>query len=128
MTHLLIFAFLCLALGAQSRHIKFEDCGQKEVLWVDVDPCKKEPCMFKKNSVVHVTSKVTSRKAVASGTLKATVLLGDVEVEYPGIEPDICKLVSCPIKAGDTLVVNMDVEVADYFPSVSPFTRSISSD
>lgn len=119
MSRLFLFAILCLALTAESKRIKFKDCGQKEVQWVDVEPCSKEPCTFKKNTIVHVSSQVNSRTSVAGGTLKATVLLGDVEVEYPGIEPDICKLVSCPIKSGDSFNVKMDIEVADYFPAVS---------
>lgn len=119
MSRLCVFLILGLTLAVESKRIQFKDCGQKEVQWVDVDPCSKEPCTFKKNSIVHVSSQVKSNKAFAGGTLKATVLVGDVEVEYPGIEPDVCKLVSCPIKSGDTFNVKMDVEVADYFPTVS---------
>lgn len=110
---------LCLTVACESRKIEFKDCGQNEVKSVDVDPCDAEPCHFKKKSIVHVSSDVVSSKDVASGTLKVTVLLGDVEVEYPGIEPDICKLTSCPIKKGDPFTVKMDVEVASYFPAVS---------
>ena len=110
---------LCLAVASESKIIQFKDCGQKEIQSVDVDPCDVEPCFFKKNSIVHVLSKVVSSKDISAGTLKVTVLLGDVEVEYPGIEPDICKLVTCPIKKGDKFDVHIDIEVADYFPAVS---------
>lgn len=108
-----------VAVQSECRKIKFNDCGAGEIQSVDVDPCDKEPCMFKKNSIVHVVSDVIAKKNVAGGELKVTVLLGDVEVEYPGIESDICKLVSCPIKEGDKLNVALDIEVADYFPAVS---------
>ena len=110
---------LSLALAGDARRIQYKDCGSGEIQWVDVDPCDKEPCMFKKNTIVHVSAEVLAKKDVSSATLKATVLLGDVEVEYPGIEPDVCKIVKCPIKSGDRFTVNMDVEVADYFPAVS---------
>lgn len=116
---LVVLVVSCLVLGSEGKKIQFKDCGNKEVKSVDVNPCEVEPCMFKKNSIVHVEAAGTATKAAAGGTLKVTVLLGDVEVEYPGIEPDICKLVTCPIKKGDNFTVKLDIEVADYFPAVS---------
>lgn len=115
----LVVLVACLALASECRKIQFNDCGNGEIESVDVNPCDAEPCLFKKNTIVHVEAAGHATKDVAAGSLKVTVLLGDVEVEYPGIESDICKLVSCPIKKGDHYTVKLDIEVADYFPSVS---------
>lgn len=53
------------------------------------------------------------------GSLKVTVELGGVEVEYPGIEPDICKIVSCPIKKGEKYQIVYKLTAEDYFPDMT---------
>lgn len=55
------------------------------------------------------------------GTLKVTVELAGIEVEYPGIEPNVCKIegVDCPIVKGKHYELKYTLEAKSYFPAVS---------
>lgn len=111
--------FLCLTFTVNGRKIKFTDCGPKNVKWIDVDPCSEEPCRFEKNTTVTATSNGIVPVDAKGGTLLATVLLEGIEVEYPGIESDVCKLLKCPLVKGEPFELAMKIPVADFFPSVS---------
>ena len=116
---LIILSCALLLVPVDSRRIKFKDCGSSaEVKEIDVDPCPSEPCKFKKNSIVTAVTKGKFGKDAEGGSLKATVDLGGIEVEYPGIESDVCKIVECPMRKGNDFELKINIHVEDYFPSV----------
>lgn len=53
---------LALTAAVSGRLIKFDDCGNGEVKSVDVDPCEKEPCQFKKGQEVTMTAVAVASK------------------------------------------------------------------
>ena len=53
---------LALIVTVSGRQIKFDDCGNGEVKSVDVDPCDKEPCQFKKGQQVTMTAVAVASK------------------------------------------------------------------
>lgn len=116
----LIFLSFCLLFEVTSgRKIAFTDCAAGEVHSVDVVPCDKEPCMFKKGTNVTMTAEGVSSKGAESGELSVTIELGGVEVPYPGIDPDICHKVKCPVVKGQHYSIQYEILVQDYFPAVS---------
>jgi len=127
----LFIVLLSLAVASVScKVIQFENCGDTtSVKTVDVVPCDVEPCTFKKGTVATMTASGVFPADAPSGTLKVTVDLGGVEVEYPGIEPDICKKVTCPVKKGQEFSIKYDIHVEDYFPEmVTTMKWDVTSD
>ena len=93
--------------------------GNGEAQFVEVEGCTSEPCQFKKGSKVNVKAQIRANQDSNKGSLSVTVEIGGLEVEYPGIETDICKHVQCPIKKGQLYDITYVVETYDYLPSVS---------
>lgn len=116
---LLFISFGIMFETTSCRKIAFTDCGNGEVHSVDIEPCDKEPCLFKKGTTVTVIAEGTASKGAEGGEVLVTVDLGGVEVPYPGIEPDICKYVQCPVKQGNDYRIVYKLLVEDYFPEVS---------
>lgn len=119
-----ILFVLSLLSSASGRKIKFTDCNHGEVKEIDVDPCNKEPCMFKKGQTATLTVKGIPSNSTDKGQLKLYVLVSDIPVEFPGIEPDICRHVKCPIIAGNEYTVVLKIKIEDYFP---PMTSVITA-
>lgn len=109
---------LFLVSSSSCRQIKYNDCGSGEVKSIDVVPCDADPCMFKKGETVNITSKIVPTRDAEKGELKVTVLVGGVEVDYPGIDPDMCKYVKCPVKKGQEYTAFIQMKVEDYFPEM----------
>ena len=142
-----ILALLVIIALAEGRRISFTDCGKSsklnqlianqlwhltlstigngEAQYVDVEGCTSEPCMFKKGSKVNVKAALRANQDTPKGTLSVTVNIGDLEIEYPGIDTNICAHVQCPIKKGQLYVINYVVETYDYLRSVSIFSNRI---
>lgn len=116
MLSLLLLSFLLIEAGTKS--IKHTGCGGSRVLSIDVTPCETEPCMWKKREVAHMSAVVISSVDSNGGILQVTVDLDGLEVEYPGIEPDICKKVQCPIRKGRIYNMTYDVYIEEFFPEV----------
>lgn len=112
-----LFSFFLIEAGAKT--IRHTGCGGSRVLSIDVNPCETEPCMWKKREVAHMTAVVISSVDSKGGNLTVTVDLDGLEVEYPGIEPDICKKVQCPIRKGRIYNMTYDVYIEEFFPEVS---------
>lgn len=55
---LLAVTLVTLAVGGCQaiRLTQWTDCGSKEVEWVEVDGCDREPCVFKKGQSVKLTA------------------------------------------------------------------------
>lgn len=121
---LILFTLSILFLSSTlAKEISFTDCGAGEIKKVTVEPCESEPCMFKKGEKVTITATGVSSKDSPSGQLKVTVNFGGVEVDYPGIDPDLCHKVDCPIKKGQKYTLTYELDVEDYFPDVSSLVR-----
>lgn len=65
---------LALIVTVSGRKIKFDDCGNGEVRSVDVDPCEKEPCQFKKGQEVTMTAVAVASKYFLSIPIVAELL------------------------------------------------------
>lgn len=52
------------------------------------------------------------------GDVKVTVELGGLDVEYPGIDPNLCNFVKCPLESGKTYETKVDVVTSTVFPSM----------
>ena len=42
-----------------------------------------------------------------------------MEIAYPGLEPDVCKVIKCPLEAGKKYDLKYELPVQDFFPSMS---------
>jgi hypothetical protein len=116
--HMSIVLFI-LIFSSSCHQIKYTDCGSGEVKSVDVVPCDADPCMFKRGETVNITAKEVPTKDAEKGELKVTVLVGGVEVDYPGVDPDMCKYVKCPMKKGQEYTASIRLKVEDYFPELT---------
>lgn len=121
---LTIFAIVSLALvscNVFAKEIKFEECdGTKDIVQtVDVEPCTAEPCVFKKGEKVKLRATVKAKERVEAATLKVNIEMEGIEVEYPDIEPDVCKKVKCPVEAGSVVTAEYDIVAQDFFPDMT---------
>ncbi|KAI1278369.1 Mite group 2 allergen Pso o 2 [Halotydeus destructor] len=83
-----------------AKNISFTDCGKGEIQWVDVVPCEKEPCMFKKGTNVTLTASVIANQDTDTAKMDVTLDIFGAPVAYPGIDGNICNKVNCPIVKG----------------------------
>ena len=113
-----LFLTAFIASASCMKLINFTDCYHGEVKAIDVIPCDTEPCMFKKNTTVTLKVSGTPSRDAESGQIKLFVDLNGVPVEFPGIEPDICKHVECPVKSGKSYTVPLILKIEDYFPAI----------
>lgn len=113
-------AFAALLVNVYAKDIKFEECSDVKgvVQKVDVEPCTEEPCRFKKGETVKMSATVKPKEKVEAGKLSVTISMEGIELEYPGIEPDICKKVSCPVEAGQEVTAQYDITAEDFFPDM----------
>lgn len=115
----LTLTLLCIILTLiTAKKIKFENCGPSTIDYVDIDPCDSEPCKFKHGQVAHIEGQGVSNSDSSTATIKAIVMLDDVPVEVPDIDPDACKIVDCPIVKGKSYKIVYDFTIEDFFPDV----------
>lgn len=114
----LALTFLFVA-SVSSRNIRFTECGaQGTVQTVDVEPCKKEPCEFKKGQQVTIQASIVPKEKFENGKLNVVIDMEGIEVEYPGIETDLCKKIPCPIEKGKEVKATYKITAEDFFPDM----------
>jgi hypothetical protein len=75
--------------------------------------------MFKKGETATLNVTGVPSRSTDRGQLKLYVMLQDTPVEFPGIEPDICKYMQCPVIAGKEYHVSLKMKIEDYFPTIT---------
>lgn len=130
------FAILGVALllvFTDARKIKFEDCSNgvnmADVLYVDVEPCAEEPCIFQKGTVATMTAALKGNKRnVDAASIEVTVDMDDIEVPYPGVETDVCKKLDCPLVMGKTYELKYELPVEDFFPEMLTYMKWVATE
>lgn len=118
---LIIAVFLAVvSCNVHAKQIKFTECSGVTgvVQQVDVEPCDNEPCQFKKGQTVTMKATVKAKERVEAATLSVTIAMEGIEVDYPDIEPDVCKKVTCPVEAGQTVTAEYQITAQDFFPDM----------
>ncbi|RWS05503.1 group 2 allergen Sui m 2-like protein, partial [Dinothrombium tinctorium] len=92
--------------------------GSGEIKSVDVTPCDSDPCSFRKGQTVTVTGKFVANRNTPTAVLKATVDVGGIPLEYPGIDPNACNSLPCPLQKGREYSMTLRVKSEKYFPTV----------
>ncbi|KAI1278367.1 Mite group 2 allergen Eur m 2 [Halotydeus destructor] len=118
MKYAILLTFL-FATAAQSLKIAYDDCGNGEIQWVDVEPCTEEPCQFDKGITVSVKAAFIANQNTKAGDVSVTINIEDMEIEYPGVETDLCKIMTCPLVKGQTYVADYKIVTADYLPEIT---------
>ena len=120
---------LAFAAVSVAKRIKFTNCGPSVIDYVDISPCDVEPCKFKQNDTIHIEGAGSSNSEAKKPIIKVVVDLDDVPVEVPGIDPDACKLIECPLEKGKAYTIKYDFLVEDFFPSLtSNLTVTVTGD
>lgn len=115
----LVVVVILFVEGTSCKRVSFRDCGNGEVVYVDVEPCSEEPCSLKRGQTVYATGDGIASKNASAATLAMTFKLLRRDVDYRGAEPDVCKLLQCPIEAGKEYNVLLPLKVPALVPSVS---------
>ena len=101
------------------KRIAFTNCGTQEVKYVDVEPCVSEPCTFKRGTTVTGSGATVAARNATGARLSVTVKVFGRDFPYTGFDPDLCKLVRCPIVGGKEYVVTTKMDVPKWAPPVS---------
>lgn len=56
-----------------------------------------------------------------------SVDLGGLEVDYPGIEPNLCRIVQCPIVQGRSYQATQTVATSNDFPSMTTTLKIVGT-
>lgn len=88
---------------------------------VDVTPCPKQPCEFKKGTNVTCTISFTPTELVSNATLKVYGILGKVKIPFPLPNPNACSDhgLTCPLKSGVPVELTITLPVLSVYPSVT---------
>lgn len=126
------FTFVLILSSVLAKKIQFEDCSDglnlADIEYVDVEPCTEEPCIFKKGTTAKMTAKLKSKADIADASIEVTVEMDEIEVPYPGIETDVCKKVPCPIKIGQEMPLEYEIEVEDFFPEMITYMKWVATE
>ena len=105
---------------AVGKTIDYNLCakGYADISSVDISPCPKEPCVFKKGTTVNTTVTFTPKKQINHGTLEIFGAIGAFKIKLPVDQPDICKQhnLKCPLEAGKEAKFFLSLLVKSYFP------------
>ncbi|BFZ07134.1 hypothetical protein BsWGS_10173 [Bradybaena similaris] len=123
MSCLLMVTVLCCAFIYGLAHkVPLVDCGSKlaTVHGVDVDPCPKLPCEFKKNTSVILTITFTPNRTIDNATVEfAGSLFWNLFIPYTLQDSNACHRIQCPIKFGVPVTYTTKLPVYDKMPEVS---------
>lgn len=107
---------------AVGKTIDFRTCakGKADISSVDVNPCPKEPCVFKKGTTVNTTVTFTPKEQINGGKLEIFGIVGSFKIRLPLDQPHICKdhNLKCPLEAGKEAKFFLSLVVENYFPPV----------
>ena len=118
-----LMAFYGVVTEAMPVH--FENCTNDPLhisaITVDVTPCSKEPCVFKKGTNVTCTISFTPTELVSNGTLKVYGILGGVPIPFPLPNPNACSDhgLTCPLKSEVPVELTITLPVKSEYPSVT---------
>ncbi|XP_064485337.1 mite group 2 allergen-like Ixo r 2 [Ornithodoros turicata] len=106
-----------------SRHTQIEYCGTRSkatIEYVDINPCDDDPCVLKRGEPTHFSISVTPKVNSKTVTLDARYLVWWwFSLPVPDLETDLCKLISCPVVAGQTYKVSQHFTISSSIPRFS---------
>ncbi|CAG2108690.1 unnamed protein product [Medioppia subpectinata] len=121
--------FLTLIITAVSADIDFKDCGNKEVIKVEVSGCPNNPCIVHKGNAatITITYKANQDSAKAKWDLHAIVEGRDVDMStlLPDFDKDGCHSTPCPIKKGEMKMFTQKSMVPDSVPDMDAVFKPI---
>ncbi|XP_066292081.1 NPC intracellular cholesterol transporter 2-like [Branchiostoma lanceolatum] len=126
--HILFLA--CVGISVTSGNIvKYEDCGPKGKLatinYVDIKPCKEEPCQLVKGQDVSLTIDFTANKRITEVTAAVYgVIAGtSIPIPHPLPNPNGCKDpdsgLACPLAAGGSYQYTSTLKVLPIYQLIS---------
>ncbi|PAA85750.1 hypothetical protein BOX15_Mlig024849g1 [Macrostomum lignano] len=124
---LVIAVFACTFCLAVSDKVKFKDCGSTagKIVSVDINPCPKMPCEFKRGTKVGAS--ITFQSSEASTAVKSVVhgILGGIPVPFPLPDSNACNTMSpkCPLATGSQYVYTNQLEVLQSYPSLAVLVK-----
>ncbi|KAI1278709.1 Mite group 2 allergen Lep d 2 [Halotydeus destructor] len=111
------------------KKVGFVDCGNGEGIGVAVSPCKAEPCIFKKGTTATNTIRFRVNQDTATATVAVSVNFKGIDMWYDGIETDICKVTSCPLRKGEIRTATWDIPAHFWLPPIlAPMTWNATGD
>ncbi|RWS23248.1 group 2 allergen Ale o 2-like protein, partial [Leptotrombidium deliense] len=136
----ILFATICFV---SCREIKYTDCGLKkrfliyilkycsfvgngEVKSVDVVPCSSDPCEFTKGEKVQMTAVIIANQNSNHANISVTVEVEGIPIKFPGIDPDGCKSVKCPLVEGQKYTFKTEIDVQSWMPAVSDMSTKMT--
>ena len=114
----LSFAVLLLAFAvASSKEISYQSCassGVGRINYVDVSPCDREPCVFRRGRTETITISFTPNEEITSAKIYAYGYKGFLRLPLslrPG--PDACQGygLTCPLKSFTPAKLEFPVEI-----------------
>lgn len=118
---LTIVIIYLITINVNCKKVTFEDCGKGQVKSLDITPCENEPCPFVPGEQKNVTVQFEAigDEIVESSDNKMIVDFVSIDIEYPGVDDDICEKLICPLIPGKLYNYTFQVEVKEYLPSLA---------
>ncbi|XP_065307491.1 mite group 2 allergen-like Ixo r 2 [Dermacentor albipictus] len=126
-------AFLLVAVGVafgQIRDAVYEDCGSTaEIISLQVEPCDSDPCVMKRGTAARIYFEMISDQDSDTAKLEATTKVFGITLPVPGIETNMCNVVNCPIKKGNTYKGVFTAPIPSFAPAgKTPLTMKLKGD
>ncbi|OQR72593.1 mite group 2 allergen Tyr p 2-like [Tropilaelaps mercedesae] len=113
MLRLSVIVFLAISAFGQQVVVpkKCAETGGGILKKLVVSPCTAEPCVMKKGRNATLTFEYIADQNSTTAVIDARVKAFGMKVPVPGIDTDLCKIISCPVKEGATYTAQITVPV-----------------
>nr|KAI8740539.1 epididymal secretory protein E1-like [Biomphalaria glabrata] len=109
------------ALWKLTDPVDVKDCGSilASNITVDITPCPRLPCPFKKNNFANISISFTAESPIRMATSSVYGIIAGIPVPFPLPDDNACQFMSCPIQKGDKVVYKNGILVDAMFPKIS---------
>ncbi|KAL4238466.1 Phosphatidylglycerol/phosphatidylinositol transfer protein [Mactra antiquata] len=96
--------------------ITYTNCGPPSILYVDMAPCDKLPCVFHKGTNATVTIAFNTTQKADAITAKVYGIVAGIPIPYPLPKSNGCEdcNLTCPLQGGQYKYVNQFPVLQDY--------------
>ncbi|CAG5121903.1 unnamed protein product [Candidula unifasciata] len=108
-----------------ANKIPVADCGSSfaTIHSIDVEPCPKTPCEFKRNSFISLTITFTPNITIDNVTAEAAGSFFNTFINYNLDDTDACHAMKCPSKPGELVTYRTKIPVYPTWPEITLVVR-----
>ncbi|CAG2113082.1 unnamed protein product [Medioppia subpectinata] len=119
---MLKLVYLTLIISAVSANIDFKDCGNSEMIKIEINGCSGSPCVIHKGVETLFTFTYKANQASVKAIWNLHAIVGGQDIDMatmvPGFDPNGCHTTPCPIAKGEVKKLVYKSTIPEYVPNV----------